>query len=196
MFILDRELCREYFSSRSSDINESSSVTPWQISERSAMGLTWENVPKRFVSRLVVPVSKETGKVLPACLIDHLPSNYTNTKREDGLGSYKLNDSIVVSLCHNVFLPSIENIISNKWSFGPLGHKENAIIEFSEKGKFVGETTPNECYWEIDGDILKIYNKDRLLSWRFIFFEKNPMRAIGKSTPLIGKFNFELKQVL
>jgi len=77
-FVLDLELAREYVISRSFDRDCSRDVSPWDIRERSAMGLTFEAPPAPFPYRVVTPVSIAT-LVTPHCAwLAHLPNNYAD----------------------------------------------------------------------------------------------------------------------
>jgi hypothetical protein len=80
-FILDAELAREYVRSPSFDREGSQAVCPWGLTERAAMGLCLENVPRPFQSRYVVPVSMQTGMVPAFASISHLPNNYADNPR-------------------------------------------------------------------------------------------------------------------
>jgi hypothetical protein len=77
-FILDAELAAEYVRSRSFDLAGSREVTGWEIRERAAMGLCFENVPPPFKCRYVVPVAKHTGIAPSFAWISHLPNNYAD----------------------------------------------------------------------------------------------------------------------
>jgi hypothetical protein len=78
MFILDRDLAREYVASRSFDPHRSCEVSPFGVRERAAMGLTFESPPPPFTNRVVVPVSIATH-VAPLCAwLAHLPNNYAD----------------------------------------------------------------------------------------------------------------------
>lgn len=77
-FILTRAQMAEYMASRSFDMVESEQVSGWWIAERAAMGLTWENVPSGFRSRVVIAVDDERRDPLPDALMHHIPNNYTN----------------------------------------------------------------------------------------------------------------------
>ena len=77
-FILDRELAAEYVRTRSFDRAASVGVSPWGVRERAAMGLCFENVPKPFHSRYVVPVSMLNDTVPVFARIAHIPNNYAN----------------------------------------------------------------------------------------------------------------------
>jgi hypothetical protein len=90
-FILDRELAKEYAGSRCFDQVASAQVCPWGVRERAAMGLCLENVPPPFHTRYVVPVSTETGMVLPAARLSHLPNNYADDPRMP-LGKVRINE--------------------------------------------------------------------------------------------------------
>ena len=78
MFLLDREMMDEYVSSRSFDAELSRGVVGWGSIQRSAMGLTWENVPAGFRSRNVVPLRPRTTIPDAMCWVKHLPGRYTN----------------------------------------------------------------------------------------------------------------------
>ncbi|PYE98891.1 hypothetical protein C8J35_103492 [Rhizobium sp. PP-F2F-G38] len=76
-FILDQDLALEYVNNRAFDIETSKDSFPWEVSERSAMALTYENVPDGFWVRPVVPITKAYRIASMAC-VRHLPNNYTN----------------------------------------------------------------------------------------------------------------------
>lgn len=73
-FVLDRKLALEYFHSSSFDRNKC--IIPWGVRERAAAGLCFENIPKSFSSRYVVPVSLKTQQCPKCAWIYHLPNNY------------------------------------------------------------------------------------------------------------------------
>jgi hypothetical protein len=77
-FILDQELATEYIQTRSFDLDQSWTVMQWDVRERAAMGLCFEQVPPRFHSRYVVAVSKKTCAAPKCAWIHHLPNNYAN----------------------------------------------------------------------------------------------------------------------
>jgi len=78
MFLLDREMMDEYGSSSSFEVEASRGVVGWGYIQRSAMGLTWENVPPGFRSRHVVPLRSRTTIPDAMCWMKHLPGRYTN----------------------------------------------------------------------------------------------------------------------
>ena len=78
MFLLDREMMDEYLASRSFDVESSRGVVNWGSIQRSAMGLTWENVPAGFRNRNVVPLRSRTTIPDAMCWVRHLPGRYTN----------------------------------------------------------------------------------------------------------------------
>jgi hypothetical protein len=90
-FILDAALAREYVQSRSFDPEASRAVCPWGVPERAAMGLCLENVPPRFQSRYVVPVSRRTGSAPAFALISHLPNNYADNAHSP-LGKVRIDN--------------------------------------------------------------------------------------------------------
>lgn len=77
-YILDQALAREYAASSSFDKETSAAVWGWPSTERSAMGLCFENPPAGSIARFLIPV--DTANRLPdaRCLIHHLPNNFTN----------------------------------------------------------------------------------------------------------------------
>ena len=81
-FILDQDLAREYVASRSFDPNRSREVSPWDVRERAAMGLTFENPPAPFVYRVVVPVSIASRKAPHCAWLAHMPNNYAENANE------------------------------------------------------------------------------------------------------------------
>ncbi len=77
-FILDQELAEEYVQSHSFSQYDSRHVSTWGIQERAAMGLCFENIPKPWKVRYVVPIDAKTG-IAPVCTwVYHLPNNYSN----------------------------------------------------------------------------------------------------------------------
>jgi hypothetical protein len=90
MFMLDHELAHEYVASRSFDIEGSKGVYSWEVSERAAMGLTWECAPEGFNVRLAVPVSNNKRLLGMAC-IRHLPNTYAN-KADSPLAKVRLKE--------------------------------------------------------------------------------------------------------
>jgi len=82
LFVLDRELTKEYVASPSfrqdSSASVSVSVSEWGPRERAAMGLCWERPPLGFRTRYVIPVELNTGLVSNSCWVAHLPNNYAN----------------------------------------------------------------------------------------------------------------------
>lgn len=89
-FILDRELGEQYIASDSFDIQRSERKSNWWIAERAAMGLCFENIPKGFSSRYVVPVLKNTYSIPPYALVPHLPNKYANNP-DSPIGKIPLN---------------------------------------------------------------------------------------------------------
>lgn len=73
-FILDRDLAKEYVASRSYNLADSEFV-PWNVQERAAMGLTFEQPQPRLKTRLVVPVVD--GQPDPDCLVWHCSNSYS-----------------------------------------------------------------------------------------------------------------------
>lgn len=73
-FILDRDLAEEYLESRSFS-PVASEFVPWNIQERSAMGLTYEAPNPRLRSRMVVPITQ--GRPDPNCLVWHCSNSYS-----------------------------------------------------------------------------------------------------------------------
>jgi len=84
-FILDQDLAREYVASRSFHLERSCEMSSWNVRERAAMGLTFENPPAPFIYRTVVPVSV-ASRTAPECAwLAHLPNNHiSNLKTRFG----------------------------------------------------------------------------------------------------------------
>lgn len=72
--ILDRDLALEYLASRSFT-PESSEFVGWNIQERAAMGLTWENPEPGLGTRVVIPL--RNGLPDPMCLVWHCSNSYS-----------------------------------------------------------------------------------------------------------------------
>ena len=93
-FVLDTELAAEYVLTRSFDIDKSL-FHHWDVRERAAMGLCFENIPVFFQSRYVVPVSKQTGIAPNYAWISHLPNNYANNPAVP-FGKIRMNSLFVL----------------------------------------------------------------------------------------------------
>ena len=85
MFILDRDLAREYVASRSFDMDASSEVVQWGVRERAAMALCFESVPNGFYSRYVIPANPIDLTVPSLAYVYHTANNYANDP-ESGFG--------------------------------------------------------------------------------------------------------------
>ena len=73
-FILDQELAREYVASPAFDREQSKAISPFEVRERAAMGLTFSSPPSPFTCRAAIPVL-DNG-VPQAAWLAHLPDNY------------------------------------------------------------------------------------------------------------------------
>jgi hypothetical protein len=73
-YILDKSLADEYVKSDSFDLNRSKSRSDWEVRERAAMGLTWEDPPVGFKSRYVVPLVD--ARPAEDCLVWHCSQTY------------------------------------------------------------------------------------------------------------------------
>lgn len=78
LFILDRPLAEEYVASRSFDMDASRQMQTWDILERAAMGLCFENMLEPFYARFVVPVDPQSLRPPSFCWVYHAPNNYAN----------------------------------------------------------------------------------------------------------------------
>lgn len=97
-FILDQELAVEYVQSRSFDREKSYLVNPWNVRERAAMGLCFENVPPTFQCRYVVAVSKQTGAAPECVWVRHLPNTYANIPNM-GYGKIRMSELFMPFVC-------------------------------------------------------------------------------------------------
>lgn len=82
-FIVDRELCSEYFASPWSDIEKADTLPQSRKHScrvQSAWALTFENVPAGLPSRYVVPVDEQLSP-LECCQVWHSANNYTVSKQ-------------------------------------------------------------------------------------------------------------------
>ncbi len=77
-WILDRELMAEYIISPSFHKDDSLKTSKMGIREGAAMGLLYENIPKGFKSRHVVPIQKGKKYVEWFPTVHHLTNNYAN----------------------------------------------------------------------------------------------------------------------
>ena len=78
-FILDKDLATEHVGADSFDLDRSALRSTWQVRERAAMGLTWEDPPHGFRSRYVVPLLGDAP--FEACLVWHCAQNYTSARQ-------------------------------------------------------------------------------------------------------------------
>ena len=78
MLILDQSLAAEYVTTPSFDQERSKDVHTWGVCERASMGLCFENVPKGFYVRYVVPVDAVRLSVPSDAFVFHTANNYTN----------------------------------------------------------------------------------------------------------------------
>jgi hypothetical protein len=83
-YILDQDLAKEYIATNSFDSERSEISCRWPSTERSAMGLCFENVPPGHLSRYKVLVNLEKLCYDTRCLIHHLPNNFTNRTWPEG----------------------------------------------------------------------------------------------------------------
>lgn len=81
VYVLDRDLAREYVASASFDHAASATIRDIGTRERSAMGLCWENVPRGFRSRYAIPIDPQRAIAAGECWVPHLPNNYTTRMR-------------------------------------------------------------------------------------------------------------------
>jgi hypothetical protein len=81
LYIVDRLLAEEYRKSKSFDPRLSEEIIGWPSTERSAMGLMFENRPMGRSCRFVVPYNP--GRKTPhwSCLVHHLPNTFANGER-------------------------------------------------------------------------------------------------------------------
>lgn len=92
-FVLDRELCKEYFRSPWSDIDSADEMPQSRNHScrvQSAWALTFENVPDGLPSRYVVPVDSDLDP-LKSCLVWHSANNYTVSKTHN-FGTVRMDE--------------------------------------------------------------------------------------------------------
>ncbi len=93
-FMMDRELATEYIATRSFDRERSKEVFGWEISERAAMGLAFENPPEGYNCRYNVAVAKHPAWPAPCAWVLHWPGNFTNDPNTV-LGKRRMDNIIV-----------------------------------------------------------------------------------------------------
>jgi hypothetical protein len=78
-YLMDLNMVKEYSKSAAFNEFESRALSSWDIGARSAMGLTFLNVPKNFNSRCVIPVTLQNGyfELDENALLHHLPNLYS-----------------------------------------------------------------------------------------------------------------------
>jgi len=81
MFVLDRDLAKEYVKTPSFDRERSKAVRPeWDVAARAAMGLCFESPPSGFELRYVSPVDPSTLMTPSWSWVYHLPNNYVKNR--------------------------------------------------------------------------------------------------------------------
>lgn len=93
VYVLDRDLAREYVASASFGLETSAAIRNIGTRERSAMGLCWENVPRGFRSRYAIPIDPRRAIAAGECWVPHLPNNYT-TRSSSASGKLPLRNLI------------------------------------------------------------------------------------------------------
>lgn len=84
LYLLDRPLAEEYVASRAFDRDQSianpalDARPGWETRERAAAGLCWENPPRGFHARHVIPVDTATMAVPPEAWVTHLGNRYAD----------------------------------------------------------------------------------------------------------------------
>jgi hypothetical protein len=81
-FALDIPLAVEYVNSKSFNMEASKQLCHWGIRERAAMGLCFEQIPKPFRHRYVVPIVKDTGMPPSWTWVWHMPNTYADNPAE------------------------------------------------------------------------------------------------------------------
>ena len=78
-YLMDLNMVKEYSKSNAFNEIESRTLSGWDIGARSAMGLTFVNIPENFNSRCVVPVRLQNDyfQLDENALLQHLPNLYS-----------------------------------------------------------------------------------------------------------------------
>lgn len=105
LFFYDRELMIEHVASQTFDVNkfgrvENIGINPlWVgggVQETANFALTFENVPRGFTFRNVVPYFEKYRLLDPHCFVHHLPNNYANDKPESLAGKLRVKDVLCI----------------------------------------------------------------------------------------------------
>jgi hypothetical protein len=126
-FILDRELCSEYFASPWSDLETADALPQSQNHScrvQSAWALTYEDVPKGLPSRFVVPVNEELVP-LENCQVWHSANNYSVSKQYN-FGTVKMDDILQNS-------PLVAGVRQAIWDAGALRRRATDKIKREAK---------------------------------------------------------------
>jgi len=123
-FVLDKAQVKEYLASKSSSIEKSQEVSTWNIQERAAMGLTFENVPFGLGSRSVIPLVD--GKPDPDCLIWHCSNSYSQDNHPH-LATLTVDEAYPTQVLVPLFVKRIGSAIAWAWRNKKLW--ENGTIE-------------------------------------------------------------------
>lgn len=93
MYVLDRAMADEHFRFSVARSPLRSRVRRWGIRERASMGPIFDDVPKGFVSRNVVPAYVRGGRLCldRSCLIEHAAGTYARDPRTS-FGTVKVDD--------------------------------------------------------------------------------------------------------
>ncbi len=78
LYVLDQPLAEEHVRSPSFDKEASEALSRWHVRERAAAGVCWDEVPRGFRTRYVVPLTPDAGGFAPECWVPHLHSTYAD----------------------------------------------------------------------------------------------------------------------
>jgi len=91
LYVLDRELAAEHVAGRSFDRDLSSTMTRWDVRERAAAGLCWENPPRGHRNRYMLPFDETRRSFDAGCWVPHLADTYV-ARRHTQLGTIPVDD--------------------------------------------------------------------------------------------------------
>jgi hypothetical protein len=94
LYVLDRELAEFHFRFSRGRSPLRSRAGEWGVRERAASGPIFDQVPKGFVSRNVVPVRFRGDQVEldPSCLIEHMAPTYSSDSPSDWFGRLRVDE--------------------------------------------------------------------------------------------------------
>jgi len=78
LYVLDRSLARQHVASPAFDKEASKALSRWAVRERAAAGACWDQPPRGFRSRYVVPIAAGGESFAAECWVPHLHASFAD----------------------------------------------------------------------------------------------------------------------